>query len=115
MAENEKFADQKLSEDDLDQVAGGSWEDFNYLCKALGKKPAFTTRDGLRSLLAAGGVSVDHWNTGDRGSKNEGAAEFTALRDITINVKNADTDEISSYVISAGNKMDVNQVKACIT
>ena len=36
MAENEKF-NQKLDDEQLDEVAGGTREEFEGICKALGK------------------------------------------------------------------------------
>ena len=80
MAENEKLADQKLSEEELDNVAGGTRENFNDVCNALGKNPTFNTRDGIRKLLKDKWmIDVEHWNTGDWGSKKEAEAEFTDM------------------------------------
>ena len=76
MAE-EKFAEQKLTDEELDGVAGGTREEFNEICGLLGKSPTWNTRDGIRKLLKKQyGITVEHWNTGDRGSKKNAPAEF---------------------------------------
>lgn len=77
MAENEKLADQKLSEEELDNVAGGTRAEFNEICQLLGKSPTFNTRNGIRDLLQKNySIEVAHWNTGDRGSAKDAPAEF---------------------------------------
>ena len=80
MAENEKFVDKKLNEEELDNVAGGTRADFNAVCNALGKSPTFNSRDGIRDLLWEGwAIKVEHWNTGDWGSKKDAPAQFRDL------------------------------------
>ena len=75
---DEKFADQKLSEEELDGVAGGTREEFNEICRLLGKSPTWNTRDGIRKYLMKNyNIEVVHWNTGDRGSKKNAPAEFS--------------------------------------
>ena len=75
---DEKFADQKLTDEELDGVAGGTREEFNEICGLLGKSPTWNTRDGIRKYLQKNyGITVDHWNTGDRGSKKNAPAEFS--------------------------------------
>ena len=75
---DQKLADQKLSDEELDEVAGGTREEFNEICGLLGKSPTWNTRDGIRKYLAKNyGITVEHWNTGDRGSKKDAPAEFT--------------------------------------
>lgn len=76
-----KFEMEMMSFEELDKVAGGFREEFNEICKLLGKSSTFNTRDGIRKLLKDKyGIEVKHRNTGDRGSENDAPAEF---RDIT--------------------------------
>ena len=76
MAENEKF-NQKLDDEQLEGVAGGTRVEFEDICIALGKNPTFNTRDGIRRYLAKHyDIQVLHWNTGDRGSKEDKRAQF---------------------------------------
>ena len=71
-----------LKEEELDQVAGGSRKDFEDVCAALGKSATWNTRDGIRKLLSDKfGIVVEHWNTGDRGSKEDKEAEFVSTVD----------------------------------
>ena len=75
------MAIEMMSMEQLNRVAGGFREEFNEICKLLGKSSTFNTRDGIRKLLKDKyGIEVKHWNTGDRGSENDAPAEF---RDIT--------------------------------
>ena len=85
---DEKFADQKLSDEELDGVAGGTREEFNEICGLLGKSPTWNTRNGIRKLLQNQyGITVEHWNTGDRGSKKNAPAEFLVESDNGIKVQ----------------------------
>lgn len=66
-----------MSFEELDKVAGGTREEFEEICRLLGKNPTFSTRKGIAKLLKDEyDIEVLHWNTGDRGSKNKGPAEF---------------------------------------
>lgn len=68
---------EKLTDEELDNVAGGTRQDFEDICKALGKSSTWNTRDGIRKLLwNKWQIDVLHWNTGDRGSKKNAPAEF---------------------------------------
>ena len=72
---------QAMSEEGLDNVAGGTRQDFENVCGALGKSPTFNTRDGIRKMLAKDyGIECVHWNTGERGSSNNAPAEFRNCR-----------------------------------
>ena len=71
------MAIEMMSMEQLDQVAGGYREEFEEICRLLGKNPTFNTRKGIAKLLKDEyQIEVLHWNTGDRGSKNKGLAEF---------------------------------------
>ena len=77
MAEEKTNTAEVLSEEDLDGVAGGTRVEFEYICKALGKSPTWNTRDGIRDYLKKHyDIKVLHWNTGDRGSKEDKPAQF---------------------------------------
>ena len=79
MAENEKKPE-TLTDEQLDEVSGGSREQFNEICELLGKNPTFSTRNGIRKYLQEHcGIGVAHWNTGDRMSSGTGDAEFVDL------------------------------------
>ncbi|MBR6014287.1 MAG: hypothetical protein IK062_11005 [Selenomonadaceae bacterium] len=69
--------DEILSDEQLKNVAGGTRQEFEDICKALGKSPTWSTRDGIRKYLAKNfNIEVVHWNTGDRGSPRNAPAEF---------------------------------------
>ena len=77
MADEKILKEEELSQDQLDEVAGGTREEFNEICKWLGKSPTFNTRDGIRKLLMKNyNIEVAHWNTGDWGSAKNAPAEF---------------------------------------
>ena len=96
MAENEK-----LSEEELDNVAGGTRQDFNDICAALGKSPTFNTRDGIRDLLWKGWtIRVEHWNTGDWNSKKDAPAQFI--------------DSAGYFSREAGDSLSLNRVISII-
>ena len=80
MAEDKKILENEtMNEEELEQVAGGTRAEFEEICKALGKSATWNTRDGIRDHLKKNfGINVEHWNTGDRGSKVNGPAEFSA-------------------------------------
>ena len=83
MAEEMKNAE-ALSEEELEQVAGGTRVDFEVVCQALGKSSTWNTRDGIRNILKEDyGIMCDHWNTGDRGSAKDADAEFTVLKTVS--------------------------------
>ena len=78
MAEEKIKAAEVLSDEDLDGVAGGTRAEFNEICGLLGKSSTWSTRNGIRDLLKKNyGITVEHWNTGDRGSANNAPAEFS--------------------------------------
>ena len=100
----QKLADQKLSEDELDNVAGGTREEFNEICGLLGKSPTWNTRDGIRKYLMKNyGITVRHWNTGDRGSKNNAPAEF--LVESNNGMKRITFEQVKGVITG---KIDIN-------
>ena len=110
MAENEKF-NQKLDDEQLDEVAGGTREEFEGICKALGKSVTFNTRDGIRKILEKDyGIRVVHWNTGDRGSAKNAPAEFEAARHLSVNVPNG-----KFYSFDEGSSIKYDDVIEMIT
>ena len=110
MEEKIKNAD-TLSEEELDQVAGGTRAEFEGICKALGRKPAFNTRDGIRDLLKKNyGIDVAHWNTGDRSSKVNAPAEFKAARKLLVNIPNG-----TAYIFDEGSPIEYKDVIEMIT
>ena len=79
---DEKFADQKLSDE---------------ICGLLGKSPTWNTRDGIRKLLMNQyNIEVRHWNTGDRGSKKNAPAEFSVSSGGTK--YNIDFDQVTGII-----------------
>ena len=41
-----------MNDEELDNIVWGTSQEFNDICKALGKNPTFNTRNGIRELLA---------------------------------------------------------------
>ena len=67
-----------MNEEELNEVVGGSREEFEEICRLLGKNPTSSTREGIAKLLKEEyQIEVLHWNTGNRGSRNKGPAEFS--------------------------------------
>lgn len=77
MADKDKYADELLSDDELDNVAGGTKQEFNDICRCLGRDPRFSSRVQIREILNENyGIGVGDWNTGERGSTKVAPAEF---------------------------------------
>ena len=77
MKDEKILQDELMSDEELDNVAGGTRQEFNENCNLLGKSPKFNTRDGIRNILNKNyGIEVRAWNTGDRGSTKDAPAEF---------------------------------------
>ena len=80
MADEKILKEEELSQDQLNEVAGGTRAEFNEICQLLGKSPTFNTRDGIRNLVKKNyHIDVAHWNTGDWGSAKNAPAEFYAV------------------------------------
>ncbi|MBR6014284.1 MAG: hypothetical protein IK062_10990 [Selenomonadaceae bacterium] len=81
MKDEKILQDELMTDDELDNVAGGTRAEFEDICKALGKSPIWNTRDGIRQYLAKHfNIEVVNWNTGDRGSSKNAPAEFRDLK-----------------------------------
>lgn len=84
MKDEKILEDELMTDEELDQVAGGTRQDFELVCRVLGKSSTWNTRDGIRNFLEKNyGVRCDHWNTGDRGSAKDAPAEFTVLKSVS--------------------------------
>ena len=76
MKDKKIFEEAMLSDEELDNVAGGTRYEFEDICKMLGKSPTFNTKNGTSNILEKNyGIEVKAWNTGDNGAKND-LAEF---------------------------------------
>jgi len=76
MIDEKNLQSEKLSDEELEKVAGGYRYEFEDICKMLGKSPTFNTKKGISNILEKNyGIEVKAWNTGDYGAKND-LAEF---------------------------------------
>ena len=112
MAEDKKILENEaMTEGELDQVAGGTREEFKEICKALGKSATWNTRDGIRKVLEKDyGIKVVHWNTGDRCSAENAPAEFEAARKLLVNIPNG-----TAYIFDKGSHIEYKDVIEMIT
>ena len=84
MIDEKKIANATMSDEELDKVAGGTREDFERICQALGRKSAWNPRIAISNILEEDyGIRCDEWNTGDSGSPKWAPAEFTVLKSIS--------------------------------
>ncbi len=84
-----------MSEEELDQVAGGYRSEFNEIAGLVGGG----SRNSVRAtLLNQYGIDVVHWNTGDLGSSKKDFAEFTADKTLTVKVIDADTEKVRETI-----------------
>ena len=98
MIDEKKLANAAMNDEELDQVAGGTRQEFEQICNILGKNSLFNTRDGIRSILKKDyGIEVRAWNTGDRGSTKNAPAEFY----INGTDKQISFDQVKSVICGA--------------